>query len=124
MKILKHLRDSLEVAGDGEGDEECKERREKARLLVMDLIVPYVVRVEGTQDGEVDNDGVPNAPEPLLANWGGASLLGYYMDLMVRRGSPSHIFFLSSRQLNYIRTLDAHDSQRPRTHGRALSGDA
>jgi hypothetical protein len=86
--ILKHLRDAI-------GDD--TERKAKARVLIVDSLMPYACvgdgngRQESGAGCEVPGTFRELAKAPLLQNWGGSSLFAYYLDLVVR-SIPHSIF--------------------------------
>ena len=101
--ILKHLRQAVE--DDVRGSE-------RVRLLIVDTIMPYATQIGSSHEDGIDGDTwlvgkhtdsvavktsgellsciSSDAPSPLLANWGSASLAGYYMDSTVRPYFNAH----------------------------------
>jgi hypothetical protein len=89
---------------------------EKTRILVLDNILPYAtpgVKSPG-DDGSSElglERAIPGvygqaAQAPLLANWGGASAMGYFMDVIV---SISRLYaLLTPHHCKSITNLTTH----------------
>jgi hypothetical protein len=85
IRILHHLSDAVNVIAKSDPN-----AREKARLLVLEAVIPYAARDTHTVDegkheiGEPSSEAVAKPEAPLLPNWGVASAMTYYMDMKVR----------------------------------------
>lgn len=74
--------------------------QKKTRLVIVDCVLMHACR-EYDQSGEYGQNSLqmPQAPAPLIPNWGAANALAYKFDLLVRRHFSFKSLYFYSRHL-------------------------